>query len=81
MSVAMANSGSNTNGSQFFIVTATSDDQAIKGLVGRHTVFGIITYGWDIVEKIENSEVDDPTSNSPRPVEDIIISDVEIKVL
>lgn len=78
MSVAMANSGPDTNGSQFFIVTATLDDPAIKGLLGRHTVFGIITYGWDTIEKIENSEVDDPTSNSPRPKEDVVIEDVEI---
>lgn len=79
-SVAMANSGPDTNGSQFFIITASSDDQAVRGLEGRHTVFGEVTSGWEVIEKIEDTEVDDPTSNSPRPVEDILIIDVEIKV-
>lgn len=79
-SVAMANSGPDTNGSQFFIITVSSDDQAIRGLEGRHTVFGEVTSGWEVIEEIEDSEVDDPTSNSPRPVEDISIIGIEIKI-
>jgi cyclophilin family peptidyl-prolyl cis-trans isomerase len=76
--VAMANSGPNTNGSQFFIITALTSDSTVKGLEGMHTVFGRVSSGWDTVEKIENVEVDDPTSNSPRPVEDVVIEDIEI---
>lgn len=78
-SVAMANSGPDTNGSQFFIVTAASSAASVKGLEGRHTVFGKVVSGWEIVERIENVEVDDPTSSSPRPLEDIVITDVVIQ--
>ncbi len=78
-SVAMANSGPDKNGSQFFIVTADSDDETIKGLEGKHTVFGKVVSGWDVIEKIESAEVDDPNSNSPKPLEDIIILDVIIE--
>ena len=74
----MANSGANTNGSQFFIITAFSEDPDVKGLGGRHTVFGKIISGWDVVEVIGGVEVDDPSSNSPKPVEDIVITDVVI---
>lgn len=77
-SIAMANLGPDSNGSQFFIVTASDDDIAVKGLEGRHTVFGEIISGWDVVLEIEQVQVDDPASNSPKPVEDIVISDVEI---
>lgn len=48
--IAMANSGPNTNGSQFFIVTA----MATPWLDGKHTAFGKVVNGLDIIDKIEN---------------------------
>lgn len=78
-SLAMANSGPDTNGSQFFIVTASSDSSSVKGLEGMHTVFGRVSTGWDVVEEIESVEVDDPSSNSPSPVEEVKILTIEIK--
>jgi len=50
--LAMANAGPNTNRSQFFITTVPT-----PWLNNRHTIFGIVTAGYDIVEKIENCEV------------------------
>ena len=51
--LAMANSGPNTNGSQFFITSAKT-----PWLNMHHTIFGKVTAGYDAVQKIENTEVD-----------------------
>jgi cyclophilin family peptidyl-prolyl cis-trans isomerase len=52
--LAMANSGPNTNGSQFFIVTT----EAASWLDGKHTVFGKVTSGQDVADKISMVERD-----------------------
>jgi len=58
--LAMANAGPNTNGSQFFIVTA----DACPWLDGKHTVFGKVTSGMDVADAISN--VDTVGQDKPR---------------
>ena len=68
--LAMANAGPNTNGSQFFIVTA----EATPWLDGKHTVFGRVTSGMDLVDRI--SQADRDANDKPR--ESIAIERVEL---
>jgi peptidyl-prolyl cis-trans isomerase B (cyclophilin B) len=68
--LAMANAGPNTNGSQFFIVTTGAADW----LDGKHTVFGRVTDGMDVVDAI--SAVD--TDARDRPRADVVIERVEL---
>jgi cyclophilin family peptidyl-prolyl cis-trans isomerase len=67
--LAMANAGPNTNGSQFFIVTTES----ASWLNGKHTVFGRVTSGLDVADKI--SEL--PRDAHDRPHDDVVIEHVD----
>ncbi len=69
-SLAMANSGPDTNGSQFFIVTA----DATSWLDGKHTNFGQVTEGMDVVSQIEKVQ----TNAQNHPTEDVVIEDIEL---
>ena len=67
--ISMANAGPNTNGSQFFI--NTNDNNSLDN---KHTVFGKVITGIDIVENIENVATEGPD----RPVDDVIIESIKI---
>jgi cyclophilin family peptidyl-prolyl cis-trans isomerase len=69
--LAMANAGPNTNGSQFFIVTA----QACPWLDGKHTVFGEVTAGMEVVAAIERV----PTGDGDRPAEPVRFESLTVR--
>jgi len=68
--LAMANAGPNTNGSQFFIVTA----DACPWLDGKHTVFGKVTSGLDVADTISNLD----TGANDKPRDEVRIESVRL---
>jgi peptidyl-prolyl cis-trans isomerase A (cyclophilin A) len=67
--LAMANAGPGTNGSQFFVTVAET-----PWLNGRHTIFGQVTEGYDVVESIAKAE----TGAQDKPSDDIVVERIEI---
>jgi cyclophilin family peptidyl-prolyl cis-trans isomerase len=68
--LAMANAGPNTNGSQFFLVTTPE----ASWLDGKHTVFGRIVEGEEVLDKIEAK----PTDGRDKPTEDVTIDSLVV---
>ena len=72
--LGMANSGPNTNGSQFFITTGNIPEQNLQALDGNYTIFGKVTGGFAVVDSIERVQTD----VNDKPMNPVVIESVQI---
>jgi len=72
--VGMANSGANTNGSQFFITSGNIPSENSEYMDGKYTIFGVVTKGFAVVDSIEKVETD----KNDKPVNDVKLVSVQI---
>ena len=72
--LGMANSGPNTNGSQFFITTGNIQEQSLQALDGNYTIFGKVTKGFAVVDSIERVQTD----ANDKPVNPVVIESIQI---
>jgi peptidylprolyl isomerase len=72
--VGMANAGTNTNGSQFFITAKNISQTNINGLNGKYTIFGEVVSGFSVVDAINSVQ----TNSSDKPISDVKLLSVEI---
>ncbi|HNW32762.1 MAG TPA: peptidylprolyl isomerase [Candidatus Dojkabacteria bacterium] len=74
-SLAMANSGPNTNGSQFFITLGDIAEENLRNLDGGYTLFGEVTEGTEVVDSIGRVQVDE----EDKPLTPVVIESITIK--
>jgi len=72
--VGMANSGANTNGSQFFITSGNIPSENSEYMDGKYTIFGVVTKGFAVVDSIEKVETD----KNDKPINDVKLVSVQI---
>lgn len=72
--LGMANSGPNTNGSQFFITTGKISQGSLQALNGSYTIFGKVTSGFAVIDAIERVETD----SNDKPVNPVVIESIQI---
>ena len=77
--LAWASSEADSNGSQFFIVLGDSEDEKVLKLTGRHTVFGKVVKGQELLNQISEMDVDLSVLEEPRPAKEIKILTIRIE--
>jgi len=74
-----ASSEADSNGSQFFIILGDREDEKVLKLDGRHTVFGKVSKGQDLIDEISKMNVDLSILEEPRPAKEIKINSIRIE--
>lgn len=78
--ISWASSAPNTNGSQFFIVLGDKDSSRVKELEGRHTVFGKVVKGTEVIDQIAKLEVNLDNLDEPKPAQDVVLKSIKIEI-